>query len=307
MSMSQLTGQDRMEVVSAIYSGDMVLFCSLKNADDSWHYAVRKLAEKLTDALPDITVAVGDIHEASSDYYLAYQEARRTLLWHNINYKQPGIEFFHSELFNSSENEKLLGLKKVCEDLAENTESLSADEIWNTIMDKSHGRPRIIRLMLFLFYSALSSREDFADYEQENLVILDMTGLDTVEEDKKWLFALLQSLRSEPSSSRNLSLAKDVIRYINGHVTEGLDLDKVAKEFYVSPNYLSTLIRKETGITYRQHVIRAKMNVAKQMLDDTRMSIEEIAYAVHYENYISFYNAFKKSEGITPTEYRYRK
>ena len=49
------------------------------------------------------------------------------------------------------------------------------------------------------------------------------------------------------------------------------------------------------------------MKVAKQMLDDTRMSVEDIAYAINYENYISFYNVFKKIEGMSPTEYRFRK
>ena len=49
------------------------------------------------------------------------------------------------------------------------------------------------------------------------------------------------------------------------------------------------------------------MAVSKQMLDDTRMRVEEIAYAVGYENYVSFYNAFKRLEGITPSEYRMRK
>jgi AraC-like DNA-binding protein len=66
------------------------------------------------------------------------------------------------------------------------------------------------------------------------------------------------------------------------------------------------MIKKETGITYQQHVLIAKMGIAKRMLDDTRMRIEEIAHAVGYENYVSFYAAFKRSEGKTPTEYRLR-
>jgi len=91
------------------------------------------------------------------------------------------------------------------------------------------------------------------------------------------------------------------------HVTEGLVLEDVAEQFYVSPNYLSTLIRKETGQTYRQFVIEAKMDMAKQLLNDTRMRVEDIAYAIGYENYISFYNIFKKLEHVSPSEYRLSK
>ena len=59
--------------------------------------------------------------------------------------------------------------------------------------------------------------------------------------------------------------------------------------------------------TYRQHVIEAKMTVAKQMLNDTRMRVEDVAYAVGYENYISFYNVFKRIEHMSPSEYRFQK
>ena len=74
-----------------------------------------------------------------------------------------------------------------------------------------------------------------------------------------------------------------------------------------SGNYLSALIRKETGITFHEHVLNAKMAVACNLLADPRMLVEEVARAVGYGNYISFYNAFKRSEHMTPTEYRNRR
>ncbi|RHQ01854.1 AraC family transcriptional regulator [Clostridium sp. AM51-4] len=73
------------------------------------------------------------------------------------------------------------------------------------------------------------------------------------------------------------------------------------------PNYLSTIIKKETGITFQQHMIQEKLNIARKLLDDTRMTIDEISIAVGYENYISFYNAFRKNVHMTPSEYRMKK
>ena len=72
-------------------------------------------------------------------------------------------------------------------------------------------------------------------------------------------------------------------------------------------NYLSALMRKETGITFHEHVLEAKMAVARSMLADPRILVEEVARAVGYGNYISFYNAFKRVEHMTPTEFRNRK
>ena len=74
----------------------------------------------------------------------------------------------------------------------------------------------------------------------------------------------------------------------------------------MSVNYLSALIRKETGTTFHEHVLKAKMDIAHTMLADPRILVEEVARAVGYSNYISFYNTFKRLEHMTPTEYRNR-
>lgn len=124
----------------------------------------------------------------------------------------------------------------------------------------------------------------------------------------KWLKSFLKAVDQARDQGKGKSeLVLNVLRYMEIHTLENIKLEQVASEFYVSPNYLSSLISKETGITFQQHMMKNKMAVSKQMLDDTRMRVEEIAYAVGYENYVSFYNAFKRLEGITPSEYRMRK
>lgn len=99
-------------------------------------------------------------------------------------------------------------------------------------------------------------------------------------------------------------LMNEILEYIKMHVTEGLLLKQVAQRYYVSYDHLSKLILKQTGLTYRQYVIAMKINMAKHMLENTNMCIEQIAYAVGYRNYISFYHAFKQNEGVCPSEYR---
>ena len=60
-------------------------------------------------------------------------------------------------------------------------------------------------------------------------------------------------------------------------------------------------------MTFHEHMLEARMNVARSMLADPRILVEEVARAAGYGNYISFYNAFKRIEHMTPTEYRNRK
>ena len=164
----------------------------------------------------------------------------------------------------------------------------------------------MIKIMLMFFCTKVMQErtENPGSAESiDDMAIYSLTKLRSAEDAEIWLGRFLSELK-KVNLTPNASLVKQVIEYIRANVTEGLGLEDVAAMFYVSPNYLSTLIRKETGITYRQHVIDAKIAVAKKMLDDTRMRVEDIAYAIGYENYISFYNTFKKVENMSPTEYR---
>jgi len=119
--------------------------------------------------------------------------------------------------------------------------------------------------------------------------------------------AALREARDARESAQLSLLTRGALQYIRLHAIEGLQLSDVAQKLCVSANYLSALIRKETGITFHEHVLAAKMAVARTMLADPRILVDEVARTVGYGNYISFYNAFKRIEHMTPTEYRNRK
>lgn len=175
-------------------------------------------------------------------------------------------------------------------------------------MEKSGGKLRIARIMLMFFCTkAMQEKIHTSNWaDSADITVYGITKLETLESARVWLDRFFEELH-KINVPANSALVRNVLEYVREHVTEGLVLENVAAMFYVSPNHLSTLIRKETGTTYRQHVINAKIAVAKQMLCDTRMRVEDIAYAIGYENYISFYNVFRKMENMSPTEYRFSK
>ena len=296
-----------MEVISTVADGEIVLFCGIRDETVPWQTMARNISDVLTQNFLNICVAISGIHERPEELYMAYQESRKTLLQHNIYGRHSMVEYYGDLAMDSSKHSRLTEMEQVCGKLAQKAEFSDADTIWNYIYEKSNGRLRIIRLMLMLFCGKVI-QEKMAHYQGDSnldLTVYDITKLDSIEESKGWLSSFLEELNKiqEPA---NFSLVREVLEYVKNHITEGLVLENVAAQFFVSPNYLSTLIRKETGITYRQHVIQAKIEVSKHMLDDTRMRVEDISYAIGYENYISFYNAFKKMEGVSPTEYRFR-
>ena len=88
-------------------------------------------------------------------------------------------------------------------------------------------------------------------------------------------------------------------------VVEGLPtVQYCADKLCLSANYLSDLVRKETGISALKHIHLKTLETAKLRLDNTSESISRIAYGLGYSSPQHFSNWFKKMSGCTPNEYR---
>ena len=92
--------------------------------------------------------------------------------------------------------------------------------------------------------------------------------------------------------------------YINQNYQQKLTLSSLSEMFYFSPNYLSTLFCKKTGVTLSTYIKNVRMRRAKQILSDTRLSINEVARLVGYNDYRHFCSLFKKEFHQSPHHYR---
>lgn len=112
-----------------------------------------------------------------------------------------------------------------------------------------------------------------------------------------------EELPASEELSANETLIKRILHYVDTH-PEHPTLQEISDHFGFSASYISSLVKKETGENYIDWVVRSRMNKAKRLLKDPKYRIEEVAYAVGYKNYISFYQMFVKYEGISPRDYR---
>lgn len=63
-------------------------------------------------------------------------------------------------------------------------------------------------------------------------------------------------------------------------------------------------MKKEMGVTFSEYLSQYRLKIAKQWLEETDMTIAEIATRLRYNNAQNFIRYFKKLEGITPGRYR---
>lgn len=76
------------------------------------------------------------------------------------------------------------------------------------------------------------------------------------------------------------------------------------EQLNMSPNYLSDLLKKETGKSAKEHIYAFVVNRAKNKLLNSTQNISEIAYDLGFEYPQHFSKLFKKQTGMSPAKYR---
>lgn len=132
--------------------------------------------------------------------------------------------------------------------------------------------------------------------------------ISTHEEMVQWLEDLCRSLceclknvASPPESRDYVKLAKN---YVQQHLMEKISLTDVSNAISISPNYLSSLFKKNLSINFVDYVNQQKMKKACELLKQKDYMLYEIANMLHYESAYYFTKTFQKYVGCTPKEYR---
>lgn len=96
----------------------------------------------------------------------------------------------------------------------------------------------------------------------------------------------------------------NIADYISDHYAESISLDGLAGIFYLSKFYLSRSFKEVTGYGVNEYVNILHTKRAKQLLEETTLSVSEIAGTVGYESITYFEKVFKTYMSISPLKYR---
>ena len=112
-------------------------------------------------------------------------------------------------------------------------------------------------------------------------------------------------MRDKVCDSRYSSLINSARSYIYDHYSdEDISLNQVAASVNISPNHFSSVFKKETGETFIEFLTRVRMDKAKELLETTDLKAQEIGYKIGYRDPHYFSYIFKKTQNITPRQYR---
>lgn len=208
---------------------------------------------------------------------------------------------------------------------------LKAGDVFFINCEKEHSyyikgnSPWIFYWVHFNGLSSLAYYNKFIEYNRLPIIHLDgceikdiLKSLVSINNKKSLSNEILSSLKiTELLSLLTLScqcnindydesnyLIDRIITYIDKHLGEKITLDMIADNFNLNKFYLHKKFKKITNIPINEYVINTRMNLAKEKLRFSNMSIKEISETTGFNNTSHFINLFRKREGLTPLQYK---
>lgn len=128
----------------------------------------------------------------------------------------------------------------------------------------------------------------------------------------RYFIGFMREMKNETPIQAQISTQKSgkyqtiyaIADYITDHYSEPISLDRLASEFFLSKFYLSRSFKEVTGYGVNEYVNILRTKRAKQLLEETSLSISDIALEVGYESITYFEKVFKTYMAVSPLKYR---
>lgn len=116
---------------------------------------------------------------------------------------------------------------------------------------------------------------------------------------------LLTAYVEQHSNSNTMNpMIMRVLDYIQTNFSENMSLKTLSQQFNISQIYLGRLFKSETGFLFTEYLSNFRLEKAKELLANTDMKSNDIAFEIGFNNSNYFANVFKKRVGVYPTKYR---
>lgn len=308
LGVDELLAAEGLRSISVFLYDVLVVYVMFDEDASDWQERVSRVCERIRRSVP---VHAG-VSERMHSHHLvrqAYHQARQMLWEQTLGACADARPFFYEQRADIGRQSAFVQMHQRIEELVEKAdlEEESIREAARELCALCGKQYSNLRAMVSFYAMMLCKKfpcEATPEIDRMVSAGLFASGEEEVYQCLMRLCEALREARSEKKESTQSLMTRGVLEYIRLHAAEPLRLSEVAEHFHINTNYLSLLIKRETGVTFHEHVLSAKMEIAHTMLADPRIRVAEVASALGYSNYISFYNTFKRIEHMTPTEYR---
>lgn len=112
-----------------------------------------------------------------------------------------------------------------------------------------------------------------------------------------------KDIHTRPMSAEKPELLDQLLAYIEANMANRITLADTARHFFISESSVSQIFRKKMGISFYQCVTQKRLIASKAMIEQN-LALETVAERVGFNDYSSFYRAFKQEYGISPRQYK---
>ena len=280
--------------------------------DDLTEAISKKCFYNIADELDiPITIGISSImKKINQELYKSAKKALDLRLIYGVNkiYKESDINIFKDFVFPRSE-------LKLLSRFIEKRDLKKTGIILSEIFSKQRFEGVNISNLYFLYsevvnviygtlYTINRNLNGIIEYDTLQNEVIKCTY--RLEDIAKYLNKVIdRAIRSNSfSCSSCKELVEKVVKYIDVHYAERINVKELAEKFSIDANYFSTIFKKELGVTFTKYITMQRMNNACRMLRETDICVQEIAKSIGYWDIQYFYRVFKKEFGVTPIEYR---
>lgn len=290
-------------------------------SDEEYTYFITNLAQTIQSRVKEelelpVSIGISLFFTNLTAAQKAYKESIEALKY-TLKFGSESIIFFenlergstfHTFFPKQIENELFDAIKV--------SDKPKADEYLNNLLrsifekDLNHTQYEIsiVRFLNDLIELMQTLGVDILEFDDKKSLFDQLYEFKTLTEVQNWfkymiIYPMINKIE-ERTESQYKNLSDNIIHIVQQEFDSDITLESIAAKLHYNPNYLSSIFRKETNISFSEYLSLYRLDMAKKWLLETNMSVKEIAEKLKYNNSQNFIRSFRKNEGTTPGKYR---
>ncbi len=260
-----------------------------------------------------IKLGIGDICNEMKDISICFRQAKIACRSEEEN---SGVKYYKDMkdddaiLKYPTEKEKKLFEKIIACD--EDAALELVDEIFDWIIQSYNSLDKVSRKLYELL--VVINREVMDDinsgYERTSRYFEELRWINTISESRAYLKQVIKDLIEDVKSikiDRVGLLIETVCNYIKKNYSREITLIEMSEMVNLSSFYFSKMFKHYKNMKFIDYLTEIRINKAKELLKDPTINVKDIGEMIGYVDPNYFTRVFKRTEGITPTDYRNKK